>query len=96
MVGTWPELWPGVKDAPGRTNRVSMLTFLWYKEWIEERAGPLNTDEHPSATSVPTENPNPDERDVMNNDQDNKGAINGFMNVIIVLSIVTVLTYLFN
>ena len=80
-----------------RENKPGVYAYVfWYKEWIEERAGFHNTDEHPSATSVPPENPNPDERDMMYNDQDNNGAIIGFMNVIVVLSFVTVLTYLFN
>ena len=84
-------------EGCARENKPGVYAYVfWYKEWIEERAGSLKTDEHPSATSMPPENPNPDERDKMNNDQDNNGAINGFMNGIVVLSFVTVLTYLFN
>jgi len=68
---------------------------FWYKDWIEERITSVNIEEPPSPISEHPENPNPDERDMINTEtetrNDNKGANNGFAYGIVVLSFVTVL-----
>jgi hypothetical protein len=60
----------------------------------------VNTDEHPSTIPLHSESPHPFERDDTNygpqNDEGSRGAVNGFTNGIVVLSFVTVVTYLIN
>ena len=88
-------------EGCARANKPGVYAnVVWYKDWIEEKTALVNTEEHPSTISVPPEDPNPDERDNINTDtetnEDNKGSNNGFANGIVLLSFVTVLTYLFN
>ena len=58
----------------------------------------VTSDVPPSNIPVSPKTPNSTKRDQESNetekDEDNKGAVNGFTNGIVVLSFVTVLTYL--
>jgi hypothetical protein len=87
-------------EGCARANKAGVYAnVFWYKDWIEERTASVNIEEHTSTISVPPENPNPEERDRSIETEpgdDNKGAKNGFANGIVVLSFVTILTYLFN
>ena len=88
-------------EGCARANRPGIYAnVVWYKDWIEERIASVTTDEPPSTISEPPEDPKPNERDMIytetETDKDNNGANNDFANGIVVLSFVTVLTYLFN
>jgi len=70
---------------------------VWYIDWIQNRTASVDSDELPPTFSVLTENPNPNERDMIDTQTGtDKGANNGFANGIVVLGFVTVLIYLFN
>jgi len=83
-------------EGCARENKPGVYAnVVWYKEWIEERTLSVNPDGPLATIAVPPENPNPDERDMINTEtetrNDNKGANNGFAYGIVVLSFVTVL-----
>jgi secreted trypsin-like serine protease len=84
-------------EGCARENKPGVYAYVvWYKDWIEKRASSPDTDEQPSPISEPPPGDNDsDERDIIDNEQNNKGAINGFTNAVVVLSFVPVLTYLF-
>ena len=84
-------------EGCARENKPGVYAYVvWYKDWIEKRASSPDTDEQPSPISEPPPGDNDsDERDIIDNEQNNKGAINGFTNSVVVLSFVPVLTYLF-
>ena len=83
-------------EGCARENKPGVYAYVyWYKDWIEERAGSSETDEQPSTISDPPAEPNPDERDIMENDQGDKSVINGLTYGVLVLSFVPVLIYLF-
>jgi hypothetical protein len=83
-------------EGCARENKPGVYAYVyWYKDWIEEKAVSPDTDEKPSTISDPPAEPNPDERDIMENDEGDNSAINGFTYGVLVLSFVTVLTYLF-
>jgi secreted trypsin-like serine protease len=85
-------------EGCARENKPGVYAnVVWYKEWIEKRTLYVNPDKPPTTVAVPSQNPNPDERDTdTGKNKGNKGVVNGFANGIVVLSFVTVLTYLFN
>jgi secreted trypsin-like serine protease len=86
-------------EGCARQNKPGVYANVaWYKEWIEKRTVSLNTEGPPSTISVVPDNPNPDEPDKTKTetetDKESNGAINGFTNGIVVLSFITILTYL--
>ena len=83
-------------EGCAKENKPGVYAYVyWYKDWIEEKAGSPDTEEQPSTISDLPVEPNSKERDIIVNDQGNKGAINGFTYGVLVSTFVPVLTYLF-
>jgi secreted trypsin-like serine protease len=84
-------------EGCARENKPGVYAnVVWYKDWIEERMSSGYTDDDHSTMEMDPENRNPFEREDINPNSDNNGAINGFTNDIVVLSFLTVVTYLVN